>query len=177
MCCAAGVVLIILTPGCDQAEQKAIHSTKTTMSSNQTISTIDFDVSLPAGWNAVPSETRAGLFVYQSPEGNSRLTVSVWRDTAQSTDLQADLVRVSTIRRKAESSQASNLRLTDMEVQDNTQVSSKWYGNDAPTARRTATLVQLSNAKLFTVYIECLDASDADAKQLSDHIIRSFAAK
>ena len=41
------------------------------------ISTADFDVSLPHGWQALRSESKPGMVVFQSADGNARLTVSV----------------------------------------------------------------------------------------------------
>src|SRR5262249_23626425 len=105
-------------------------------------------------------------------------TLSVARDAAPSKDLRADLAQVSTIRRQTESSQSPSLRLADTEMSNSADVwSSKWYGTDGTAARRAATVVQLAKAKLFTVYLECLDASAADAERLSKHILGSFAAK
>jgi hypothetical protein len=177
---AALIVLIAFAASCDRAELKAKPTTQTTMPTDQTISTTDFDVSLPLGWKSVPSETRVGLFVYQSPDGNARLTLSVARDTAPSgsIDLRADLTPISEIRRKAETSQSTRLRLTDVEVASNAgALSSKWRGFDASAGRRTATLVQLAHAKLFMAYIECLDAPEAAANALSDQVFGNFAAK
>src|ERR1700733_11661105 len=115
---AVVILVIVLTAGCHRPEQKTARSTQAMMSSEQTVSTTDFDVLLPAGWVGVPAETRVGLYVYQSSNGNSRLTLSVARDSKPSKDLRADLVRISSVRRNAESSQSPSARLTDSEMAD-----------------------------------------------------------
>jgi hypothetical protein len=87
-------------------------------------------------------------------------------------------MQISSIRRKAETDQSRSVQLSAVEVANNAgALSTKWSGTDAPAGRRTATLVQLANAKLYTAYLECLDMSDAAAKQLTEQVFGSFAAK
>jgi hypothetical protein len=175
---AAVISLIASIVGCDRAAPTSKSSPQTAPAS-LTISTSDYDVSLPPGWKSIPT-TERGLSIYESPDGNARLNVSVLRDNASlvAQDRREALDKICAISRKAEKSEGPNLQLTDIETDTAAAVlASKWSGVDVRAGLRTATFVQLSNGKLYIVLIECLDSSDAAAKQLSDQVFGSFAPR
>jgi len=154
---------------------KAVSSSKP-MATTQAFQTNDFAISLPLGWTTMPSQSKAGLYVYQAADGNAQLTLSVAADIVHpdSKDGRKDITQISTIRRNAET-ETANLQLTDAEISGGDMVwSSKWRGSDPTVGRQTATLVQLAKSKLFTLYIENLDAPEAASNAQIAQIISSF---
>jgi hypothetical protein len=114
------------------------------------ISTADFDVSLPHGWRVLRSESKPGMVVFQSADGNARLTVSVARDSAPpgAKDGDTDLANISEVRRQTEMKLAPKVRLTPRQsTSDNGVWSSTWRGDDSASGRQTATLVRLAKSK------------------------------
>jgi hypothetical protein len=120
------------------------------------------------------------MVLFQSADGNLRLTVSVARDFASPgpTDGDTDLTNISEIRRRTEMELAAHVRLTPCQSTNRDGVwSSVWRGADLESGRQTATLVRLGKSKLLILYIEALDTSESAVDELAQQVFGSAAAK
>ena len=144
------------------------------------ISTSDFDISLPHGWRAIPSESKDGVVVFQSADGNARLTISIALDSAPPgpRDGNTKFAQISEVRRQTEIKLAPKILLTPYESTGKDGVwSSTWRGIDSGTGRKTATLVQLAKSKLLIFYVEAFDTSETAVDELATQVFGSVAAK
>jgi hypothetical protein len=120
------------------------------------------------------------MVVFQSADGNARLTITVARDSAPPSpkDGDANLAKISEVRRQTEVKLAPMIRLTPRESTGKDGVwSSTWRGDDSERGRRTATLVQLAKSKLLIFYLEAFDTSDSAVEDFSKQVFGSVAAK
>jgi hypothetical protein len=175
-------LLIMLATIVAVSAAQADSTTKPSTQPMQTdkVSTADFDILLPHGWQEVRSESRPGLIAFQSADGNARLTVSVAHDSAPPgpKDVKPDLAKISEIRRQSESKMAPKIRLTPSESTGKDGVwSSSWRGDDSERGRRTATLVQSAKSKLLIFYLEALDSSDGTVQEFAKQVFGSVVAK
>jgi hypothetical protein len=179
------IALVIASAGCERSESgkvagSPVPGTTAPMTMKPSFQTRDFDLSLPAGWTASQSQPDRGLFTFQSPDGNTQLTLSAAKDTSVSSPANAkmDLLRVAAVRRQAEINQSKDLELTDLQVVEvGGLLIAKWHGNDRASGRRTATAVQLTKAKLFIFYVEGFGASESTLDDLAQGVASGFAAK
>jgi hypothetical protein len=170
------VLLTTLAAGIATAEPSTRPSTQPM---TDTISTADFDVSLPRGWRALRSET-PGVIMFESADGNARLTVSVADDTAPrgANDSDTDLTKISEIRRQAEMKVVPKVRLSPCHFPTINGVrSSTWRGDDSAEGLQTATLVQLTKMKLLIFYVEALDTPASAVDELAKQVFESIAAR
>jgi len=147
------------------------------MKQGRVFKTSAFEFLVPDGWAFLESESQPDRVVFQSADGQNRLTLSVMDLQRELTDdeAHASFVRLVEHRRTAESLPSSQIHLTDYQITGGDgYLYTKWGGREAQADRRTATLVTIESKKIFTLYVESIHTSDEALNTVSDEVFANF---
>ena len=173
---AISVALIcVITAGCGSGKQE-----EQPVRERQVFSTTDFVFRMSPQWSFVKGQSTLGRAVFEAPENDAQLTVSVMQlDTNVSTEvLQESFRDLVDQRRRAEVDAAPGCKHTPYDVVlEGGNCYTKYAGAVSDEVRCTATLVVLKNHKLFTVFVE-RDGIDAEAlNDVATEVYANFRVK
>lgn len=140
----------------------------------------DFDFLIPTDWNFLEGESQPDNVVFQSPEGNDRLMISILcLDTSMSTEeLKTAFERIVEHRRNAEKEIQPAPNLTNYQITENDgYIYTKWGSWISSEKMRGFTLITLEKNKIYTLFLESFGTNDEHLNKTADLVCESFQAK